>query len=128
MSNLKLPNMNWAKLQESKKATLGYKTTALYNEDYNSLGIYHHDNMIAVLGEEEIYLTNSGWISSTTTNRLHKILTDNVGGGWRINIQQGRQVLTNSTGGKYFGNSFLFTYNFRYGWVLRTIDGLSPNV
>src|SRR5690606_23058459 len=61
----------------------------------NFLTIFHHGNPIATLGATgEILVTNSGWCSRTTANRLDRVLTDNqVGSSIRIRIQKGDMVL-----------------------------------
>lgn len=90
MSNLKLPRMTFANLSTKAKAgkrvKIAYATEIACNAD--EVMVYHHGNHIATLGKDFTLLTNAGWNSRTTANRLHTIAMDN-GAGFGIGIKGG---------------------------------------
>ena len=87
MSNLKLPTLTYAALDARVPAldsysavghnvTIGYKTSAY--RFGTSICIQHHSTTIAALASDgAVHVTNDGYDSSTTRNRLHSILVDN---------------------------------------------------
>lgn len=86
MSNLKLPTMTFVELESlceysHKTKTLAYATTAEYVAKDGSTDAYviirHHGTVIAEIARGWVYVTNSGYDSQTTRERIHKILTDN---------------------------------------------------
>ena len=88
MSNLTLKATDWASLAklakngETKK--LGYNTT-VENVD-GTMFIRHHDNIIAALSPDGSFtISNAGWGSVTTRDRLNRILRSN---GVRFGITQ----------------------------------------
>jgi len=103
MSNLTLPpltfarlwsllELNSAKVKRSHGALkIGYETTIRHGYDKQpEVNLYHHGNLIAVIGIGRIHLSTAGWNSSTTAQRLHKVLTDNeIGSEFGIGVRQG---------------------------------------
>lgn len=80
MSNLKLPTMSFSALMArysltSKPTKLAYATTAEYVNGH--IVIRQHGNRIAVITHDIIVIDNCGYDSSTTANRLRKIMHDN---------------------------------------------------
>ena len=81
MSNLKLPKMSFDNLSkltkpgESKK--IAYETWA-YQYNDGSISVIHHSSVIANISEggSKLYITNAGWGSPTTRNRIDQILRD----------------------------------------------------
>lgn len=85
MSNLKLPTLTYAaladRIKDGQTLHIGYMTTA---EKVGGLGdaefimIRHHYSTIAVLYKDgTVYITNAGYDSSTTRNRINHVLRDN---------------------------------------------------
>lgn len=78
MSNLKLPNMSAKSLRELVKNNgqyykIAYATKAMVTSD--RVSITHHDNLIAVLRDEYIFISNCGYDTRTTANRLNAIVS-----------------------------------------------------
>lgn len=100
MSNLNLPTLTYAalapRIKDGQTLHIGYMTTAskeagLGNADF--IFIKHHYNVIAVLYKDgTVYISNAGWSSSTTRNRINHILRDNDIDA-RVNQCKGEQVL-----------------------------------
>lgn len=90
MSNLKLPRMTFdnlaPKARTDKRVKIAYATEIAWVTD--KVVVYHHGNHIATLGKDFTLLTNAGWHSRTTANRLHTIAMDN-GAGFGIGIKGG---------------------------------------
>lgn len=89
MSNLTLKRMNTKSLEkyvtESRNpiVSLGYNTD-VERYKYSEYGrpaldyvIRYHNNAIAWLGDWEVQVSNAGWGTATTRNRLNMILRDN---------------------------------------------------
>lgn len=81
MSNLKLPTMTHANLRKllGKRPSikLAYATEAHAEHGSDRISVTQHDNVIAVLTGDTLYVDNCGYDSATTANRLRKILHDN---------------------------------------------------
>ena len=79
MSNLKLPTMSYSSLSDlvgSKwRVPLAYATHAERVGD--AIYVKHHESVIAVIEPDRVWITNAGYASSTTANRLRTILRDN---------------------------------------------------
>jgi hypothetical protein len=79
MSNLTLPVMTYDNLSH----VLGgrWHKQVAYATSIERVGsaiyVKHHENVIAVLEPDSVYVTKCGWDSDTTANRLRKILSDN---------------------------------------------------
>lgn len=102
MSNLKLPTMTIAGLKKFKHgSTIAYATTIEWNSDKTKCGIYHHDNLIAVIdesghnGHERIVsVSNAGYHTRTTSQRIGRILFDNTRGYYNTRIVKGVMCVT----------------------------------
>ena len=82
MSNLKLPTMsydNLTKLAKGYETKIAYATTIeRYDDSPARIVIRQHGNMIAQVTPDIIVIDNCGYDSSTTANRLRKIMQDNM--------------------------------------------------
>lgn len=133
MSNLKLPNFEYEGMKsmlldtKNRYKTVAYKTYAFYqtniaryvekSEKYpygvdreqrvDYVVIHHHDNCIAEIGPDHIYVTNAGWASKTTAQRLNAILRDN-GYPYTIRIKNYDMVITDSEGNTESFSSAVF--------------------
>lgn len=82
MSNLKLLSTKFEEIKKTKKfqdreGLLGYKTTALYSTRYDSVIIRHHSSVIAAFNDKVALISNVGYGTPTTRNRLNRIMHDN---------------------------------------------------
>ena len=81
MSNLKLPTMsydNLTKLSKGYEIKIAYATTIeSYDDSPKRIVIRQHGNIIAQVTPDIIVIDNCGYDSSTTANRLRKIMHDN---------------------------------------------------
>lgn len=105
MSNLKLPTLNYAALDRLMRnrhgnpvagKTLAYATTCQRVNLHSEIGgegdyyiIQHHGSSIAQVSRYDVEVTNAGWHSRTTMDRLSRILHDN-NTGWGCGIKGGR--------------------------------------
>lgn len=117
MSNLKLPNFEYNSIKDSLPAKYPYSKLVAYktqgevaslwkrvkSNDENPYGytteerelyvvIYHHNNRIAEIGPDNIWVSNAGWASKTTAQRLTAILRDN-GYNYPIRIRNYEMVI-----------------------------------
>lgn len=82
MTNLIFPNASYESLMRQLEPTGGevkriaYKTHAAIDRQVN-VAIWHHDNPIALIGRDSVRLSNAGWTSKTTADRLNRIARDN---------------------------------------------------
>lgn len=82
MTNLIFPNASYESLMRQLEPTGGevkkiaYKTHAAIDLQDNVV-IWHHENPIALIGRDSVRLSNAGWTSKTTADRLHRIARDN---------------------------------------------------
>ena len=84
MSNLKLPAMEYANLRKLALARpdkfwvpIAYKTWVALVD--NRVQVKHHDTVIATVDSTKVIVTHRGYHSSTTANRLNKIVYQNCG-------------------------------------------------
>lgn len=95
MSNLKLPTMTYdnldALLGSTWRKEIAYATHAERVSD-EQIFVKHHASVIAVLSPEQVYVTQAGYNTSTTYNRLRQILRDNDI-PWTVRIQDRRGVI-----------------------------------
>lgn len=85
MSNLILPTMTRDNLTRvilskrggnaEKPVKIAYATHAKLQGD--EVRVYHHGNQIASLTPNRVWMSNAGWHTVTTANRLHRIAIDN---------------------------------------------------
>ena len=101
MSNLKLPVMSKEAL--SKLVGTRFMKRVAHNTHVSgypdSLYIYYHNNLISVVGDERLVLSNAGWNTTTTSARLNKILKDNCPNTrYRVGIRNGwTSLIDNNT-------------------------------
>jgi hypothetical protein len=80
-----MDNTNFATLSKKRftkgRRKIGNNTYAYDNgtqiDGERIISVYYHDNMIASLTDNVIYLTDQGWNTVTTRARLHQIIGDN---------------------------------------------------
>lgn len=83
MSNLNLGNVSFdmlrGRLGGRYNIKLAYATEATQSiqDGETVVRIYHHDTMIAELTKDSVRVSNRGYDSSTTRNRIHSILRGN---------------------------------------------------
>ncbi|AXH46561.1 hypothetical protein SEA_ROBINSPARKLES_116 [Gordonia phage RobinSparkles] len=94
MSNLKLPTMSASALRElvedGTSETIAYKTDVEVFSD--RVNVKHHGNLIAVLRDDYIFISNCGYETSTTANRLNAIVSAYCP-RYRVGITQGSMVI-----------------------------------
>lgn len=95
MSNLKLPDMSYSNLMKLTAAT-GDKWRKVAYETYvkrqdNDVLVKHHSSVIARVSESHTILDNNGYVSSTTTGRMHAIATANT--DYKVAIRNRSQAL-----------------------------------
>ena len=82
MTNLIFPNASYESLMRQLEPTGGevkkiaYKTQAAIDRRVN-VAIWHHGNPIALIGKDSVRLSNAGFHTRTTADRLHRIARDN---------------------------------------------------
>lgn len=132
VSNLKLPTMTIANLKRihPRDGRIGYKTDIVWNADKTKVGIYHHDNLIAVidesghLGHERIVsVSDAGWASKTTIDRLNRILGENTRGYYGARIHQFTDYIT-CTQSHYTGG-FIYPLSRRFYSII--VNGDNPS-
>jgi hypothetical protein len=122
MSNLNLPKMTARNLDDIIKGAekkIAYATIAqkIWNDsegEYNYI-VLHHDNVIAHIGRDVIYLSNAGWDSRTTADRLNRICRDNEM-PFAVAIVQSDMTLfraVNGTRDRIASFSYVNGFNFR---------------
>lgn len=87
MSNLNMPNMRFANIvstlmgKRNNRGTIAYATTAVYYpQDGNTdayVAVMHHGTVIAEIAADWVFVRNAGYGSSTTRQRINKVLSDN---------------------------------------------------
>lgn len=132
MSNLKLPTMTIANLKRVKPrgGKIGYATDIMWNADKTKVGIYHHDNLIAVidesghLGHERIVsVSDAGWASKTTIDRLNRVLRENTRGYYGARIQQFTDYIECSQ--SHYTGGFIYPLSSRFYSIIVNDDNPS---
>ena len=93
MSNLKLPRMSFDNLATMKVPASGkiaHNTWIRRNPD--SVEVIYHTTTIATIYRDKVEISNGGWATRTTADRLSAITRDN--GFGHINIRQGEMFYT----------------------------------
>lgn len=104
MSNLIFPRTDYAALDRLMRnragnpvqsKTIAYATTCQRKNLYSEIGgegdyfiIQHHGSSIASVSRDAVEVTNAGWTSNTTMDRIGRVLTDNCT-GWTCGIKGG---------------------------------------
>ena len=111
MSNLKLPRMSFDNLSAMKVPASGKIAHNTYVRRYaDRVEVIYHTTVIAIVYRDKVEISNGGWHTTTTANRLRAILHDN-GYGY-INIRQGEMLYT-PKGGKVGRDSTLVAGHYR---------------
>ena len=98
MSNLQFPHMSFDNLSTMSVPASGkiaHNTWIRRNSD--SVEVIYHTTVIAVIYRDRVVISNGGWPTRTTADRLNAILRDNGYGS--VNIRQGEMFYT-PKGGK----------------------------
>ena len=102
MSNLNLPTMTYANLSHvlggRPSKAVAYATTI--ERVGQAIYVKHHASVIAVLEPDLVYVTNAGYESSTTTNRIQQILRAN-GIPWSVRIRNFSNVIARNFEGTF---------------------------
>jgi len=91
MSNLKLPTMSFYNLckiaipAKGEWKKIAYETYVRYRvresdnglRQFIAIDVRHHHTVIATIQDKTVTLDNGGYVSSTTTNRMNRVLRDN---------------------------------------------------
>lgn len=136
MSNLKLPTLTFDALKahilggrNKTTRTVANNTTAqLFETDYaheSAIVVWHHGSIIATLTPHRITVTNAGYGSASTRERVNGFLKSNRTGLY-VAQRQGKQVLFDrEQDHKRLTEDFLvLTYNTEHG-LLEFVNGLS---
>ena len=51
-------------------------TSVHYSAEYNSSTVYLHDNLIAIVDENDVEIFDGGWQTSTTKSRLNALINE----------------------------------------------------
>lgn len=97
MSNLQLPLMSFFNLATMKVPASGkiaHNTWIRRNAD--SVEVIYHTTVIAIIYRDRLEISNGGWATRTTANRLHAITRDNGFGS--VNIRQWEMFYTPKNG------------------------------
>lgn len=111
MSNLNLPKMTFGNLaalvgKPGHSVKLAYATYAYLARDRSYVEVIHHNTKIGELRDNgDVFVTNAGYTSSTTRNRIHTILKHNTNFGvcQRNHIQC---LIVNLTGTRQYMTGF----------------------
>lgn len=93
MSNLKLPVMSFdhlSRMEVPRSGKIAHNTWIKRSPD--SVEVIYHTTIIAIIYRDKVKITNGGWPTRTTADRLNAITRDN-GLGW-VNIRQGDMLYT----------------------------------
>ena len=97
MSNLKLPRMSFYNLATMKVPASGKIAHNTWIKRYaTSVEVIYHTTVIAILRPGRIEISNGGWSTRTTSDRLNAITRDN--GYGHVNIRQGEMFYTPKNG------------------------------
>ena len=97
MSNLQLPCMSFENLSTMRVPASGkiaHNTWIRRNAD--NVEVIYHTTVIAIVYRGRVSISNGGWATRTTADRLNAIMRDN-GMGY-VNIRQGEMFYTHKGG------------------------------
>ena len=98
MSNLKLPRMSFDNLSTMKVPASGKIAHNTWIRRFSDcVEVIYHTTVIAIIYPGRVAISNGGWATRTTADRLSAITRDN--GFGHINIRQGEMFYT-PKGGK----------------------------
>lgn len=110
MSNLKLPPMSFdhlSTMEVPRSGKIAHNTWIKRSPDW--VEVIYHTTAIAIIYRDKVKITNGGWATRTTADRLHAITRDNGYGS--INIRQGEMLYTRK-GGKFGPDSVLVSSGY----------------
>ena len=110
MSNLKLPPMSFdhlSTMEVPRSGKIAHNTWIKRSPDW--VEVIYHSTAIAIIYRDGVKITNGGWPTRTTADRLHAIMRDNGLGS--INIRQGEMFYT-PKGSEIGPDSVLVTYGY----------------
>ena len=93
MSNLSLPCMSFdhlSRMEVPRSGKIAHNTWIHRNA--TSVEVIYHTTTIAILRPGRVEISNGGWPTRTTADRLNAIMRDNGYGS--INIRQGQMFYT----------------------------------
>ena len=111
MSNLQLPCMSFENLSTMKVPASGkiaHNTWIRRNPD--SVEVIYHTTVIAIIYSDIVIISNGGWATRTTADRLNAITRDN-GLGY-VNIRNGEMFYT-AKGGRFGRDSVAVSGDYR---------------
>lgn len=97
MSKLKLPRMSFDNLTTMRVPASGkiaHNTWIRHNSD--NVEVIYHTTVIAIIYRHKVMISNGGWATRTTADRLNAIMRDN--GFGCVNIRQGEMFYTPNGG------------------------------
>lgn len=90
-----LPNLSYDNLRElmgtRSRKNVGYATVATWEPSSRKFTIFHHGSAIAVIRRNRVEVSNAGWASVTTADRMSNALKDNSC-GVSVGITKGEMV------------------------------------
>lgn len=91
-----LPRLTFDNLSGANR-TIGYATTA--RDTASGVEIAFHGNVIAIFhGSGDVEIPYTGWDSSTTASRIHKVLKDNgITAGYTFRPSKGTSFFVDGT-------------------------------
>ena len=110
MSSLQLPGMsfdNLSTMMVPASGKIAHNTWIRRNSD--SVEVIYHTTVIAVIYRDRVVISNGGWATRTTADRLNAILRSN--GFGCVNIRQGEMLYT-PNGGKLGPDSSPVTVDY----------------
>ena len=110
MSNLKLPRMSFDNLSTMRVPASGKIAHNTYiRRAADSVEVIYHATVIAIIRPGRVSISNGGWATRTTADRLNAIMRDN--GYGHVNIRQGEMFYT-PKGGKLGPDSSVVSGDF----------------
>lgn len=112
MSNLIFPTCtpeNLRRIMAGKsEKQIAYATRCCKITGTDGYRIYHHGHKIAEFRDGVLYVTNAGWNSRTTSDRLHRIVSANYPGlsvcirnGGMVMVNRSEDITLDMSGGQY---------------------------
>lgn len=97
MSNLQLPCMSFDNLSTMRVPASGKIAHNTWIRRFSDcVEVIYHTTVIAIIYRDKVAISNGGWATRTTANRLNAITRDN-GMGY-VNIRQGEMFYTPKSG------------------------------
>lgn len=90
-----LPNLSYDNLRDlmgtRSRKNVGYATVATWEPSSRKFTIFHHGSAIATIKRNRVEVSNAGWRSVTTADRMGSVLNDNSC-GVHVGITKGEMV------------------------------------